>query len=83
MNEPIDELVTYADHTQGCMVGAGHYRCTCGYDDAHAKMWAAWEALKADNDRLRKALLRIADKNAWDEVMELKNMAHAALEAKS
>ena len=37
-------------------------------------------ALKADNERLAAALRRIADKNAWDEVMELKNMAHAALE---
>lgn len=57
MNEPIDELITYADHTQDCMVAAGHDECTCGYDDAHAKMWAAWEALKAENARLAAALV--------------------------
>ena len=53
MNKPIDELVTYADHTQGCMVGAGHDMCTCGYDDAEGKAQAAWEAIKAENERLR------------------------------
>ena len=53
MNEPIDELFSYADHTQGCMVGAWHDECTCGYDDAEGKAQAAWEALKADNERLR------------------------------
>ena len=52
MNEPIDELITYADHTQDCMVAAGHDECTCGYDDAEGKAQAAWEALKADNARL-------------------------------
>ena len=49
MNEPIDELITYADHTQGCMVAAGHDECTCGYDDAEGKAQAAWDALKAEN----------------------------------
>ena len=55
------------------------------WDDLHDKAIALQRAhtdLKAENARLRKALLRIADKNAWDEVMELKNMAHAALEEK-
>lgn len=33
-------------------------------------------------ERLEGALQRIADKSAWDTVMELKNMARAALEAK-
>ena len=52
MNDPIDELVTYADHTQGCMVAAGHDECICGYDDAEGNAQAAWEALKAENARL-------------------------------
>ena len=56
MSEPIDELISYANHTHGCMGAAGHDMCTCGYDDAYAKMWAAWEALKAENARLREAL---------------------------
>ena len=58
MSEPIDELITYADHTHGCMGAAGHDMCTCGYDDAYAKMWAAWAALKAENARLRKDAAR-------------------------
>ena len=49
MDEPIVELISYADHTQGCMVGAGHDECTCGYDDAEGKAQAAWDALKAEN----------------------------------
>ena len=52
MDEPIVELISYADHTQGCMVGAGHDECTCGYDDAEGKAQAAWDALKAENARL-------------------------------
>ena len=52
MNEPIDELISYADHTQDCMVAVGHDERTCGYDDAEGKAQAAWEALKAENERL-------------------------------
>ena len=51
-----DELITYAGHTQGCMVAAGHDECTCGYDDAEGKAQAAWGALKAENARLAAAL---------------------------
>ena len=56
MDEPIDELISYADHTHGCMVAAGHDECTCGYDDAEGKAQAAWEALKAENAHLAGAL---------------------------
>ncbi len=52
----IDELISYADHTQGCMVAAGHDTCTCGYDDAEAKAIAVYDALKAENARLAAAL---------------------------
>ena len=55
MDEPIVELISYADHTHSCKVceTGDHDDCDCGYNDAHAKMWAAWEALKAENERLR------------------------------
>ena len=56
MNEPIDELISYADHTHDCMVSAGHDECTCKYDDAEGKAQAAWDALKAENARLAAAL---------------------------
>jgi hypothetical protein len=55
MSEALTELITYADHAQGCMVAAGHDECTCGYDDAEGKAQAAWDALKAENARLREA----------------------------
>lgn len=62
----------------------GFFRSTTGTwvdaSDYDAKA-SECERLREENARLRKALLRIADKNAWDEVMELKNMAHAALSA--
>ena len=64
MNEPIDELITYADHTQGCMVGAGHDRCTCGYDDADGKARAAWAARKTKVERLEAALWNAREENA-------------------
>ena len=57
MDEPIVELISYADHTHSCKVceTGDHDDCDCGYNDAHAKMWAAWEALKAENERLADA----------------------------
>ena len=76
MNEPIDELISYADHTQGCMVGAGHDECTCGYDDAEGKAQAAWDALKFEllkkkiDDRLSSSMytaLRGELRNAREE----------------
>lgn len=64
MSEALTELITYADHTQGCMVAAGHDKCTCGYDDAEGKAQAAWDALKAENERLREALSLIESQRA-------------------
>ena len=46
-------------------------------DEARAELAKVRERI----ERLEGALQRIADKSAWDEVMELKNMARAALEA--
>ena len=54
MNEPIDELITYADHTHSCKVceTGDHDDCDCGYDDAEGKAQAAWHALNSENERL-------------------------------
>jgi hypothetical protein len=46
------------------MVAAGHDECSCGYDDVEGKAQAAWDALKADNERLREALGDAPDTNS-------------------
>ena len=46
--QPLDELISYADHTHSCKVceTGDHDDCDCGYNDAEGNARAAWDALK-------------------------------------